>query len=1089
MTHDTLSIQQRRVARWQAVGMLPRLALLSLDIDSNCDELEVRSALESAISALEGLRTRYRCVVGMRTEVPEVQDVSEPGLLEWSHSAPCAANAQNTDVPWVVYAHWQPLGEALSGDNRLTLYVDPKSIDVRSAELLCQLLNGQLQGLPAAGEALDYSVVAEWQASLLEDEDSAVEREEANRFWQRRLGALSALRLPTSRFRETLSPIETLDSTTRTRYRFELSARISETMLALVEEHNDVALGSLLQACWAACIAERASVRDLTVSSYVAEQSIEELQDCFGLLDGFLPMALVLDDSHNWFELAGQIHQQVQSGLENIEFYRPEFPDSVDNSATSETSTTAQGTPAGVHTTAAFQFVDWNLSAGPFLQIREFDHQADWHVLQLSVKQQVGDALVCELLADDDLLSKGELAGLAGQWQALLAVWLRDPSQTLRTALAASLVDRPARVGSEDVNAIASPLAAVAQQMIERPAAPAFRFCDDCLSYGQLRHACFNIVSVLQHETARGDRVGLMMDRRIELLPALLGVMWSGRVAVPLDPASPRSRLRHILDDSQCRCVLVDSGNAHLLEDTGTPGITLPQCDAHELHSSESAAEILFDPPAAAQPAYILYTSGTTGTPRGVCVSHGALGNYTRAMADVLAAEAGSQFGWISTYAADLGYTAVFPALIRGGCVHLIAAEHTMDVSALNAYCEQFPLDVLKIVPSHCLALLQASEQQRVSPEFLPTRTLVLGGEHPGMQLLQRLLIDRSRPARVINHYGPTEATVGVMWSELSVNQPHGLQNVLANNRVCIVNESLRCVPPGCRGELAIIGANLSEGYWRDAAATENRFVDFPGPDGKTVRGYLTGDYAVQSGDGRVHILGRSDDQLKIRGYRVEPAEVERAILTLPRVSEAVVVRHRSQADQLAAYIVPVRNESPDIADMRTALSRSLPDYMVPVAWVTLDHLPLTQNGKIDRAQLPNPDISQTRVHVPPQSDAERLMLAIWQDTLELAQIGTADNFFDVGGHSLLAIKLLSQVRTQFRVEVGPGAMVEAATPAELVQHLIALEAQPGLIEKVAAARIRLAQMDESERSALSERAMATETHDGDHSHAARRAG
>ncbi|NQX87138.1 MAG: AMP-binding protein [Halioglobus sp.] len=1077
MSHGVLTSQQKRLAQLQADGVLPLFASLSFSINRDCCESDVRNALLNAIYDLEALRTRFKSVRGLKAPVPEVLDVHDHSILEWTKLPFQQDDWQRGKYAWTVYAQWQDSAGESAGDHWLSLHLDAKSIDVRSAEILCEVMDRRLQGKRSETEWCDYSLVAEWQQSLLEDKDAANERQEAERFWQQRLRELRPLVFPVPRFRVDRNerPL------TRNRHQFGLSSDLMECMDGLVADRPELSVAVLLQSAWAVCVASSEALESLPLPAYQCERSVDELQDCFGLLDIYQPKQAVIEPSYNWFELAAALKSSDEQGLLHSEFYLP---------GVSCVDVAESGLPVSPETNlacaAAFRCIDWTDSSGELLGVSEIEHESDCHSLDLSVQRAVTGQTICTLSADDRTLGKEDVVQLANRWQQLLVRWAKMPSETVSALAVGDPPGQPVLEGEQRVETDTGLFDAIARQALENPQAPAFRFKSQCLDYSALCSLCARVADALSEVSAPGDRVGVLMERRLELLPCLLGVMWSGRVFVPLDPVWPQSRIAQVIADSGCACVVVDPANEAKVLFPDCSVIALSCVLNSEKHACDTDQNTLLEAPDADDPAYIMYTSGTTGIPRGVCVSHAALSNYTAAITNVLSPVIGGHFGWISTYAADLGYTAVFPALAKGCCIHLIEASNAIDVQSLNEYCRRFPLDVLKIVPSHCLALLQAAADAGSAPDFLPRDSLVLGGEAPNQALLEALFAADNPPARVLNHYGPTETTIGVMWAELRPDQPHGLANVLANNKIYILNDEGGAVPPGVRGELAIVGKNLSSGYWDNASSNRDRFIELRCLEGDTLRTYLTGDYAVQSGDGRVHILGRRDDQMKVRGYRVEPAEVERVLTGLPDVSEAVVASHPAHPDQLVGYVVPRRGVSLAAADLRLELSGRLPEYMVPGRLISLEQLPLTRNGKVDKSRLPDPDTVLSRSYEAPSTDAERLMVSIWEQTLDVDRVGIADNFFDIGGHSLLGIKLLSQVRTQFRVEVGPGAMTEAATPSELVHYITSIESQPGVIEKIASARLRLASMSEAERKALESRSVSKRrSSDGDLSPAA----
>jgi acyl-coenzyme A synthetase/AMP-(fatty) acid ligase/acyl carrier protein len=440
----------------------------------------------------------------------------------------------------------------------------------------------------------------------------------------------------------------------------------------------------------------------------------------------------------------------------------------------------------------------------------------------------------------------------------------------------------------------------------------------------------------------------------------------------------------------------------------------------------------------------VLYTSGSTGVPKGVAVRHRNLVNYTQFISRKLTLEPGLQFATVSTIAADLGNTCIYPALVSGGCLHLISYEAATDSAQFSAYLNRYPIDVLKIVPSHLGALLRASDGR----PLLPRRHLILGGETLKPELLEQIRATGAA-CRVLNHYGPTETTVGSLtfeteeyesvrrWSPASV--PIG--RPVANTQVYILDEQRQPVPVGTIGELYIAGAGVAEGYWQQPELTAERFL--ADPFRGEGRMYRTGDRARWMPSGVVEFLGRADDQVKIRGFRIELGEIETVLAEHAGVRQAVVLASEAENGEkrLVGYIVPKTHPAPSSEQLQQHLAQKLPDYMVPGLFVTLDKLPLTANGKLDRKALLEMEAQgPEREYVAPRTPVEEVLAGMWQELLKLERVGIHDDLFKLGAHSLLATQLISRVRRTFQVEVPLRAMFEAPTVAGLAQRIEAAQ-------------------------------------------------
>ncbi|MEQ9609401.1 MAG: AMP-binding protein [Kiloniellaceae bacterium] len=410
------------------------------------------------------------------------------------------------------------------------------------------------------------------------------------------------------------------------------------------------------------------------------------------------------------------------------------------------------------------------------------------------------------------------------------------------------------------------------------------------------------------------------------------------------------------------------------------------------------------------QTAYLIYTSGSTGKPKAVTVTRQGLAHYTAGILDRLQLPEAARLAMVSTVAADLGNTVVFAALCGGGELHLIDPARTFDPDRFSDYMETEGVEVLKIVPSHLEALLQAGKPECV----LPAHTLVLGGETSNWSLIDRISV-LAPSCRVFNHYGPTEATVGVLCQDAgTANRRAGSLPIgmpLAAVSTQVLDGYLNPVPQGVAGELYLGGPGIARGYLGRAGQTAERFVPDPcGVPGDRL--YRSGDRVKHLPDGSLEFLGRVDDQVKIRGYRVEPNEVALALRRVAGILDAAVLPTFDETgrQQLTAYVVA--EGAQQLEQAKTQLAGLLPDQMVPTLWLRMDALPLTPNGKLDRRALPE-TASRRAPEEPPQGKTEQALAQIWGSLLGRAGIGRQDNFAALGGDSILSLKMLARIRRE----------------------------------------------------------------------------
>jgi amino acid adenylation domain-containing protein len=540
--------------------------------------------------------------------------------------------------------------------------------------------------------------------------------------------------------------------------------------------------------------------------------------------------------------------------------------------------------------------------------------------------------------------------------------------------------------------------------------------------------------------------IGICVERSLEMVIGLLGILKAGGAYVPLDLESPTGRRALMLEDSQVSVVLtqeevLDSfpfGSAHLVcIDRDWKDIALESIDRPDGW------------PVSANLAYVIYTSGSTGRAKGVSVEHRQLTNYVFGIIDRLNLRELSSFATVSTISADLGNTAIFAALCTGGSLHVISKDRVTDAEGMADYFSRYAIDCLKIVPSHLKALQAVSGLAPV----LPRRLLILGGEAAATEWIGNLQLLAPR-CKIVNHYGPTETTIGVTTCVLERCLPRQsipIGRPLPNTQIYVLDSNLNVVPIGVAGQLYVGGLSLTRGYLHRQDLTAERFIPNPFSSEPGTRLYKTGDLARYLPDGSIEFLGRADQQVKIRGYRIELGEVEAVLCQHPAVKETVVlaqedleksksaIARAEMGKRLIAYVVPADKQLCAPRELRRVLKQKLPEYMIPSAFVVLDALPLNPNGKIDRRALPEPEESGPEVE---QNYAvfrdllELQLKKIWERTLHTTSIGVRDNFFDRGGHSLLAVGLMAEIEKLTGKHLPLASLFQAPTIEEQAELL-----------------------------------------------------
>ncbi|MEA1671913.1 non-ribosomal peptide synthetase [Nitrospirillum sp. BR 11163] len=630
-----------------------------------------------------------------------------------------------------------------------------------------------------------------------------------------------------------------------------------------------------------------------------------------------------------------------------------------------------------------------------------------------------GDRLTLQWRQDTGRYRPATIARMQRGFLALMDQVLAAPDTRLSSLRAHAEEDAAARHGPA-----ATPDSALAlfhRHVSRTPEAIAVEHGADGVSYAVLDARAATLAGRLAAAgVAPGDTVGLHLPRSIDLAVAMIAAWKAGAAYLCLDPALPVARLAFMAADADVRLIVGEDAPAELPQ----PRLAV---DGPEAGAAPP-------PPAVPTlPAYVIYTSGSTGTPKGVVVTQGNLANYALGVLDALDLPAGASLATLAAITADLGYTAWFGALLGGRTLRIIAPALADDPDALARHLAERPVDALKIVPSHLAALMAVPQPERL----LPRRRLVLGGEALSADFVARVRA-LAPGCRVVNHYGPTETTVGCLtWTADNADEdgvPVG--RPLAGVHVAVLDRHLQPLPVGVPGDLAVGGAGVASGYRGRPALTAQRFVPDPAVPGGRL--YLTGDRVVMAPDGAVRFLGRADDQVKIRGFRVELGEVEALLRRLPGVTEAAVVARPAPGGaglRLVAFITG-RDLAEPAALLRT-LAGQVPDAMVPATLAVLPSLPRLPNGKIDRAALPA-DAPQNMAQPTPStglSPVEATLAALWAEVLDRPTVAVTDDFFAIGGDSILALQVIAKARPQ-GLALTPKMLFQKRTVAAVVAAL-----------------------------------------------------
>jgi amino acid adenylation domain-containing protein/non-ribosomal peptide synthase protein (TIGR01720 family) len=883
--------------------------------------------------------------------------------------------------------------------------------------------NRQAPDLPPL--PIQYADFAVWQRQRLSGE--ALERQLA--YWKQQLGVEQPLlELPADR------PRPKAPSHRGAKQQITLDAPLTRKLLQLGQRQGATLFMTLL-AAFDVLLYRLSGQTDIRIGVPIANRNRVELEGLIGFFVNTQVMRAELDPRQSFTNVLQQVKEAALGAQAHQDLPFEQLVEALQPQRDLSYSPLTQ-----VKFVLQQRWTELSNLSGLDAHVEIVDDRQARFDLALDVTEIDGE-LHCLFSYATDLFDAGAIALWAEHWRTLLTALTDSPQATIAELPILTKAERtqlPALWhGPADTAAFRSAFAQIVNAANRRPEGIALVADDASLTYRELDRRSNQVAQYLaEHGVTPEVRVAICLPRSVDMVVAILGVLKAGGAYVPLDPKWPAERLTYQLNDSGARFVI---GYPNTIPPLGEKVALLDLADPSLTRYADAPLPGRIQPQHAA---YVIYTSGSTGRPKGVVVSHGALANYLAAVSKQLPLAEIESMALVSTVAADLGHTMLFGALVHGCTLHLISEACAFDPDSFGEYMAAHRIDALKIVPSHLTGLLQASEPTRI----LPQRCLVLGGETTNWTLIDA--IERLAPdCRIVNHYGPTETTVGVLTYAYNTMERPASRNLplgrpLANNRVCLLDDHLNPAPMGVTGEIYIGGEQLARGYLDRPDLTAERFI--PDPFGEPgARLYRTGDAACYLPDGNLEYLGRRDDQVKLRGYRVELGEIAaRLKATLGVTDAAVLLSSTGETPRLVSYVVA--SEAVELDALKARLAGELPDYMAPSVLMRLPKLPLTANGKLDRKALPEPEITKAKAFVAPRNDIECVLADIWREVLKRDCIGVHDNFFELGGDSILSLQIIARARAK-RLKLLPKQVFERQTIAELAELL-----SEGAVDRVA---------------------------------------
>jgi amino acid adenylation domain-containing protein len=853
---------------------------------------------------------------------------------------------------------------------------------------------GEVPSLPELPiQYVDYAV---WQRQWLQGEVF----EKQLSYWKEQLSALPVLELPTDRPRPAMQ-------TFRGARKSAAFPKALGAELKALSRREGVTLFMTLLAAFQTLLHRYTGQHDIVVGSPIAGRTRAEIEALIGVFINTLLLRGDLSGDSKFTELLARVRKTALEAYEHqdlpfeklVEELNPERDPS--RNPLFQVMFVLQNTPINLPTLA-----------GPGMSPVELGTETAKFDLTLSVKEAAG-SLTATLEYNTDLFEHATISRMLGHFQTLLQGIVANPEQRISELPILTEAQRHRVLAEWNNTKRDYPKEKCVHELFERraertPDAVAVIFEKRQLTYKELNRRANQLAHYLRKLGVQPEtRVGVYMERSLEMIVGLLSILKAGGAYVPLDLGYPGERMGFMLADSRTRFLLTQKWLSDKLPEWRGESVALdPDWEPFAREPDDNPASGA----TAENLAYVIYTSGSTGTPKGVAIPHRAItrlvvnGGYADVRPDDRVAQA-------SNCSFDAATFEIWGALLNGARLVGIRGDVLLSPKEFAGQIERERISIL------FLTTALFNEMSRLIPAaFKSMRHLLFGGEavDPGCVAA---ILQHGPPERLLHVYGPTETTTFASWylvksvgagaATIPIGRP------IANTEIYLLDHHLKPVPVGVPGELYIGGDGLARGYLNNPELTAEKFISHPFSDDREARLYKTGDLGRYRPDGDIEFLGRLDNQVKIRGFRIEPGEIENVLAQNPAVEQAVVLpREDSVATRLVTYVVPSREPAPTAQELRDFLKKKLPDYMIPSAFVFLESFPLTPNGKVDRRALSDSGKTarEAREYTAPSGLIEEELARIWEELLSVRPIGVNDNFFDLGGHSLLAVQMVHRI-------------------------------------------------------------------------------
>ena len=874
---------------------------------------------------------------------------------------------------------------------------------------------------------IQYADFSQWQNQYLTKETLV----DQLAYWKEQLAGIPPVSgLPTDRPRP---PIQTFNGGVEF---FEISKALTEKLKNLSQKSGGTLFMTIMTAFFI-LLARYTGEEDIVVGIPIANRLRVELESLMGCFLNTLVLRSQLHDNPTFLELLQKVRQTALNAYANQELPFEQLVEALQPERSLSHNPLCQ-------VLFAWENVQMKPLELPNLQVTPLKTGHSTARTDLCLEMiESGQCLQGLFEYSTDLFDVATIRRMINHFQMLLEGIVANPEQTVMTLPLLTAEERHQILETWKATTTTYPqeksIAAIFEEQVNlRGNAIAAKFDDTEISYAELNTKANHLAHYLQNKgIGTQELVGICVDQSVEMLIGLLGILKAGAAYVPLDKDYPDDRLELMLTDAGVRVVITQQQQAARFADRGHEIICLDR-EWSEITQTPNSLKNPHNQATGNSLAYVIYTSGSTGKPKGVEVAQNAI---ARLVINTNYIDIGieDRIGQASNASFDAATFEIWGALLNGAMVVGLRKETVLTPESLAANILEQQITTLFLTT----ALFNQIARQK--PEtFAPLKNLLFGGEAVDVEAV-RIIMAKGKPARLLHVYGPTENTTFSTWYLIDQIAPNAISipigQAIANTQTYILDRQQQIVPIGVVGELYVGGDGLAKGYLHRPELTAEKFISNPYGRSPSERLYRTGDLAKYAVDGNIEFMGRIDFQVKIRGFRIEIGEVEAAIARHEYVQDVIVIVKDDPLGNksLIAYVVAKPETELTTSRLRNFLKESLPDYMIPAAFVVMDKLPLTPNGKVDKNALPSAEDLRSQVaddYVMPQTEAERLIAIVWQEVLQLSNVGIYDNFFEIGGNSLLLVQAYSKLQNLFGSQISIVILFRYPNIHALAEHL-----------------------------------------------------